>query len=106
MTMPLSDPIDWQPRTWEEAVGCEEVITRYKALVYGVRIRGLKRGFNTLVTGKTRTGKTCLTRFAIRCLGCQELDLLTLNPCPGTCSACRENPDGYGLFGFQNHAST
>ncbi len=105
MTIPLPDPIDWQPHTWEEVVGCEDVVARYKEVVYGVRIMGLKRGFNTLVTGKPRTGKTCLTRFAIRCLCCQELDLLTLNPCPGTCSACRENPDAYGLFGFQNHAS-
>jgi hypothetical protein len=44
-------------------------------------------------------------RFAIRCLYCQELDLTTLDPCPGTCRICRENPDDYGLDGFQNHSS-
>jgi DNA polymerase III gamma/tau subunit len=105
MSTNLPDPIHWQPRRWEDAVGCEEVIARYKELVQGVRIRGLRSGFNTLVTGEPRTGKTCLTRFAIRCLYCQELDPLTLDPCPGTCSVCRENPEGYGLEGFQTHGS-
>lgn len=99
------DPIHWQPRTWDEAVGSEKIIERYKEMVYGVRVRGLRSGFNTLLLGETRSGKTCLTRFAIRCLYCQDLDLHTLDPCSGTCPTCRENPDTYGLFGFQNHES-
>lgn len=105
MNRSLPDPIHWQPRTWEDAVGCEEVIARYKGLVHGVRILGLRSGFNTLVTGEPRTGKTCLTRFAIRCLYCQELDPATLNPCPGTCAVCSANPEGFGLIGFQTHSS-
>ncbi len=105
MSTGLPDPIHWQPRRWDEAIGSEDLIAHFKEMVHGVRLRGLLRGFNTLVTGKPRTGKTCLTRFAIRCLYCQELDIASLNPCAGTCQTCRENPEAYGLMGFQNHSS-
>ena len=54
-----------------------------------------------LLVGPSRSGKTALVKFFLRCLACERLDPITLNPCDRTCWTCKLRPetsDHGGLF--------
>src|SRR6185437_11221378 len=55
-----------------------------------------------LLTGVSRSGKTALIKFLVRCIACQEFDEETLNPCPGTCPSCSQRPEQHGLSGLHS----
>lgn len=90
MSINTSVPVDlehWQPRTWDEIVGNQNLKKHLQNMVWCIRIRGDRSGFNTMVTGESRAGKTSAISFAVRCLLCRNLHTESLNPCD-TCSNC------------------
>lgn len=100
MSSPFKDPVLWQPRSCDQIAGCPTTTEHYRDLVNGVINRGLMSGFNTLMTGDSRTGKTSGIRMAIRSLTCKELDYDTLMPCNFTCQTCRYNMALHGHVPF------
>jgi hypothetical protein len=56
-----------------------------------------------MVFGPSRTGKTATTKFFARCLLCESLDPVTLNPCECICRNCRDDASRYGLRGLESY---
>jgi hypothetical protein len=100
------DILRWAPPRWELFVGNYRIKKHFKRLVK--KLRGLgQEGPNQdlnrlcfLLYGPSRSGKTALVKFLVRCITCQRLDPATLNPCGGDCPACRMSPELSGLEGL------
>jgi len=93
---PRIDIERWLPSRWEDFVGNEEVIEHFRDdLLYGVRKRGDRSGYNTFLIGESRTGKTAIVNHTMKCIACLDFDFATYNPC-GKCHNCR---DVYHIFG-------
>lgn len=94
----------WLPRRWGQFAGNRLAVKAFKKLVRRIRgttDRGVAiNGFHLslLLTGASRSGKTSMVQFFVRCLVCEQLNLETLDPCDGTCAACRARPE---LGGFE-----
>lgn len=97
------DILRWQPLTWEDIIGNRRPKRYFQKMLRSIRrhIReGRVHGLNQLsflLTGASRSGKTSMITFFLRCVSCLRLDEETLNPCDGRCENCRS--EGYRLDG-------
>ena len=97
------DPILFLPRSWDDVCGCHQVKSHYRDLITAVRLKKQRSGWNTLLAGVSRSGKTSITRFAIDALACRKFDPVGLAPC-GECETCcgrihsYPQSQGYELF--------
>jgi DNA polymerase III gamma/tau subunit len=100
------DILRWAPPRWELFLGNHRIIKHFKGLVKKLRRLGAEgpvRDLNKLcflLYGPSRSGKTALVKFLVRCITCQRLNPETLNPCEGDCPACRQKPELCGLEGL------
>jgi DNA polymerase III delta prime subunit len=58
-----------------------------------------------LLSGESRSGKTSIVKFVVRCLMCQDVDA-DLNPCRHTCPACQHRPEIEGREGLFSITAT
>ena len=92
------DILRWPPSRWDLFLGNKRIIKHFRRLVKKIRSiidGGVKEDFSRLcflLFGPSRSGKTALVKFLVRCITCKSLDPETLNPCDGTCSTCRQQP--------------
>jgi DNA polymerase III gamma/tau subunit len=102
------DILRWSPPIWEGYLGNKRIKRYLKKTLKKLR---RQMGSNAavelnrlcfLLTGPSRTGKTAMVEFFVRCLGCRTLDLDTLNPCRGDCEYCREQPARDGVHGLEH----
>lgn len=101
MLKPIKDVEHWQPANWEQVVGNKNLKEYLWDTIHCIRKEGHLSGFNALITGPSRGGKTSTVRFGIKCIGCLRFDYDTMNPC-GECSNCRMNHHMYGNEGWEN----
>lgn len=100
------DILRWQPSRWDLFLGNKQIIKQFKRMVEQIRSNmavGGKKNFNQpsfLLVGPSRSGKTALVKFFIRCVHCKEINSSTLNPCDGSCSTCLQQPEFFGLEGL------
>lgn len=100
------DILRWIPDRWDLFLGNYSISRRFKKLVR--KVRGMVENKTLvdlnklcfLLTGESRSGKTAMVKFLIRCIACKEFDDDTLNPCSGTCTTCRQRPELAGLEGL------
>lgn len=92
----------WQPSRWDQIVGNHQLKEYLLDMIHCIRSEGHRSGFNALVTGPSRGGKTSTVRFAIKCLGCLNLDFATYNPCH-SCAHCRMKDYLHGNDGWENY---
>lgn len=104
--MHCPDILRWMPPTWELFLGNTHIKKGLRNLLKAIREQSPGRSASDLnkppilLTGPSRSGKTSLVSFFIRCLSCRELDGETLNPCDGRCEACRQKPEIHGDAGI------
>lgn len=85
----------WLPHTWEQFTGNGKATRRFKKLAKRLRWAiengvELNRSVNNqFLSGPSRSGKTALVKFLIRCIVCERYDRRASNPCDGTCPACK-----------------
>jgi DNA polymerase III delta prime subunit len=96
----------WIPDRWDQFVGNRRMKAEFRRIVQRLRKHYKDTGripaeilLSLLLIGPSRSGKTAMTKFAVRCLVCQELDD-DLNPCKHTCPACRQRPEFEGQEGM------
>ena len=99
------DIMRWPPPRWDLFLGNKRIIKHFKRLVLKIR-RLIAQGGSIdvgrlcfLIFGPSRSGKTALVKFLVRCITCKKLDAF-LNACDGTCEACRYQPELSGLEGL------
>ena len=100
------DILRWQPSRWDLFLGNKRIIKQFKRMVE--QIRSIFDGVVNedfyrlcfLLVGPSRSGKTALVKFFIRCVNCKEINSSTLNPCDGSCSTCRQHLEFFGLEGL------
>jgi len=92
----------WQPGRWDQILGNHNLKEYFWDLIWCVRKERHRSGFNLLLTGPSRGGKTSGVRFGIKCLWCLKFDFETMNPC-GTCDNCQMKIDLFGTDGWQSH---
>ncbi|WP_254511399.1 hypothetical protein [Anatilimnocola floriformis] len=97
----MKDIERWIPDRWDQFLGNQELKVYFYDLIWCVRKEGHRSGFNLLTTGPSRTGKTSMITFGIKCLGCLNFDFETMNPC-GKCKCCTLNHHLYGNEGWEN----
>ena len=90
----------WQPERWDQVVGNQELKEYFWDMIWGIRKGGHRSGYNLLLTGPSRGGKTSGVTFGIKCLWCLDFDLETMNPC-GKCNNCRMKVHLFGTDGWQ-----
>jgi hypothetical protein len=100
------DILRWLPPRWELFLGNYRIIRHFKRLVKQLRTmltNGAIGDLNRLcflLFGPSRSGKTAMIKFLVRCVTCENLDSATLNPCDGSCETCRRKPELFGLNGI------
>jgi DNA polymerase III gamma/tau subunit len=100
------DILRWQPSRWELFLGNNKIIKYFKRLVGQIRSDmqvGGNQIFNHpsfLLFGPSRSGKTALVKFFLRCVNCKMINYATLDPCDGSCSTCRDKPELFGQEGL------
>lgn len=93
----------FQPRCWDDITGNEEIVEHLKNMLFGIRVNRDFSGWNTLITGPSRSGKTALIKWFIRCLLCLDLaDLENIYPCY-KCMNCENDWDTFGSQEWENH---
>jgi len=60
----------FQAERWDQVVGNQDLKEYFWDMIWCVRKEGHRSGFNALVAGPSRTGKTFTITFGIKCLGC------------------------------------
>jgi hypothetical protein len=84
------DILRWLPSRWGDFIGNYRLIRHFKKLLKKIRRMVIVGGVVDLnqlcflLTGDSRSGKTAMVKFLVRCIVCREFDETTLNPCPGT----------------------
>lgn len=91
----------WLPSRWDQITGNQPLKEYFWDMLWCVRKQGHRSGFNLLLTGPSRGGKTSGITLGIQALGCFNLDFATFNPC-GTCANCRAKISLYGNDGWEN----
>lgn len=97
----MKDIERWIPESWDQFAGNHELKEYFSDMIRCVRQEGHRAGFNLLATGVSRSGKTSMITFGIKCLGCLNFDFNTMNPC-GKCKCCTLNHHLYGNDGWEN----
>lgn len=77
----------FSPSSFEEIVGNDELKEFCQDMIYCVRVKGHKSGFNMMTNGPSRDGKTATINLAIKALLCCNLNMETMRPC-GVCENC------------------
>jgi hypothetical protein len=101
--------LNWQPSRWDLFLGNKSIIKQFRQVLRKIRRsvdEGSKKEFGRLafmIYGPSRSGKTAVIRFLIRCILCKLFDAATLSPCDGTCRVCREGPEELGLAGVETY---
>jgi hypothetical protein len=52
----------FQPRCWDDITGNEEIVEHLKNMLFGIRVNRDFSGWNTLITGPSRSGETALIK--------------------------------------------
>jgi hypothetical protein len=89
----------WLASTWEQVLGCDSLKEHFHDILRSA-LDGDLTGVNTAVFGASRSGKTSIIKLFVRCLLCQQLDPVTLNPCNGGCKLCCQEVSRFGLHGI------
>lgn len=97
----IKDIERWRPSRWDQIVGNQALKVYFWDMLWCVRQKGHRSGFNLLLTGPSRGGKTSGVTLGIKALGCFNLNPETLNPC-GYCSNCKAKVGLYGNDGWEN----
>jgi|LakMenEpi03Aug12_release.lakeMendotaPanAssembly.Ray.scaffolds.fasta_scaffold191846_3 DNA polymerase III delta prime subunit len=115
MKMPPTHPTSptrWAPACWDDIVGNRQLKKFFRNLASIIREEYRRTGkiskrtlYTLLLTGVSRSGKTSMLKFFVRCLTCQDLDA-ELNPCRYTCPACRHRPEIEGREGLFTATTT
>lgn len=99
----------WVPDRWDQFIGNYRAKRLLRKLVKRIRQQvalGNEEPLTKLcilLTGSSRSGKTALVKFFIRCILCEALDMETLDPCRRQCTACAQDSGLYGDAGiFRN----
>jgi Holliday junction resolvasome RuvABC ATP-dependent DNA helicase subunit len=79
----------WLPRSWQDIAGNSGLKSYCQDLIWGTRMRGETSGYNALIRGPSRSGKSSIVKFTVRAIGCQNLAPDTLQPCDN-CRHCHE----------------
>jgi hypothetical protein len=90
----------WIPRQWNQVVGNDDLVEHYRAMLPAMRAGEI--GDNTMISGDSRTGKTAVTQFFVRCLMCDTPNMQTGDPC-GECNNCKDSSVLEGHSGLFNH---
>lgn len=90
----------WIPTRWQDVAGNAALVEHFQDILRA-SLDGDFSGLNTLVTGKSRSGKTAIVKFFARCLYCERLDRETLTPCDFECRNCRTDVSRFGLQGIE-----
>jgi hypothetical protein len=77
----LQTPERFTPESWDDIAGNQDLKEYWQDCLKGVRTSGYRSGYNLLVTGGSREGKTSTISFGIKALLCCDFDLKTMNPC-------------------------
>ncbi len=92
----------FQPHCWDDITGNEAIVEHLKSMLIGIRVNRDFTGWNTLITGPSRSGKTALIKWFIRCLLCLDLaDLENIYPCY-KCMNCENDWDVFGSQEWEN----
>lgn len=91
----------WSASRWDQIVANQNVKEYWWDTIHCIRQEGHRSGFNMLLTGDSRGGKTSSIALGIKALGCFNLDLDTFNPC-GHCANCKAKVGQYGNDGWEN----
>ena len=97
----MKDIERWTPSRWDQYLANQKVQEYFWDMIWCVRKEGHRSGFNMLLTGDSRCGKTSGVTLGIKALGCSNLDFETFNPC-GYCSNCKAKTALYGNDGWEN----
>src|SRR4051812_27839148 len=92
----------WIPERWDQIGGNRKLKRYFLDMIWCIRLEGHRSGFNLIVEGPSRTGKTSTISFGIKCLGCLNLDFATMNAC-GVCHNCTMKTHLYGNDGWENY---
>lgn len=98
---PIKDIERWLPSRWDQIIGNQPLKEYFWDMIWCVRQEGHRSGFNLLLTGPSRGGKTSGVTLGIQALGCFNLDFDTFNPC-GQCSNCTAKIGLHGNDGWEN----
>ena len=94
------DFMRYQPPTWDDFIGNRRMKDYFRKLVRRLRVliaqdKQLPASQpRILVVGESRSGKTAIVKFSVRCVICAKLDPASLDPCDGSCGQC----DPHKLF--------
>lgn len=91
-------------RSWVRHQGNENAKDELRQLVHAVRVKGRRAGFRLMFRGPSRSGKTSLIQYAVKCIGCFNLDLETLDACH-QCPNCVVEHHLYGNVGWENYVN-
>lgn len=91
----------WTAPRWDQVVGNQELKEYFYDTIWCVHQESHRSGFNMLLTGDSRGGKTSGITLGIKALGCSHLDYETFNPC-GYCANCKAKVGLYGNDGWEN----
>ena len=95
----------WLPRRWSDIAGNQQLKTYFQEMIWGVRQCGVLSGYNALIHGPSRSGKSSAVKFALQSLGCLHLDFDSLEPC-GQCRHCRDRNHIHGNAGWESFAAS
>lgn len=93
---------NFQPKSWQDIVGNQEIVEHFQNMLYKIRVDGAIKGWNTLLTGPSRSGKTSEVKLFLRSLICLNIaDYSKIYPC-FTCPHCKSNYETYGNRDWEN----
>lgn len=101
MTKSTRDVERWQATTWDQIVGNKKLKEYFWDMIWCIRKEGHVSGFNALITGASRGGKTSTVSFGLKCIGCLNFNFENMNPC-GTCFNCKQKHHVYGNRDWEN----
>lgn len=80
----------WSPRvsSWDHYLGNPKLVGHGKSMVNAFRFRGKRKGWNTLITGESQSGKSSFVKLVMQSMGCYAITPQMLDPC-GKCLNCR-----------------
>lgn len=104
--------MSWMPSSWCQILGnrilkrqLQKLVNKYRAQIESGRAMELDT-YRFIISGESRTGKSMMVQFFLRCLLCKKLNNETLDPCDGTCDSCIEKRYWHGIEGLYSFAAT
>lgn len=96
----------WSSRDfrWRSYVGNKDLVKHGQDMTKAVRFRGKCSGWNTMITGPSRSGKTSFVRLLMQTIGCLQVTLDMVEPC-GECSNCHFLHHIHGNRDWENYAA-